>query len=67
MISYEKLWRIMARKKLQPGDLCKMAGISYSTFRALQKSDHVRLDVLERICRSLNVDIGDVCSFRDLQ
>ena len=64
MISYEKLWKVIARKKLQPSDLCKLAGISYSTLRALQKSDNVRLDVLERICRSLNVDIGDICSFR---
>ena len=64
MINYDRLWRLLEKKRLQPRDLCKLAGISYSTLRALEKSDNVRLDVLERICRSLNVDIENICSFR---
>ena len=64
MISYNRLWFLLEKKRLQPRDLCKLAGISYSTLRALQKNDHVRLDVLERICRALNANIGDICSFR---
>lgn len=64
MISYAKLWKLMARRGLQPKALCAMAGISPTTLRSLQKNERVRLDVLERVCEALHVDIGDVCSFR---
>ena len=64
MISYSKLWRLLSKRRLQPKALCALAGISVTTLRAMQKDQHVRLDVLERICDALHVDIGDVCSFR---
>ena len=65
MISYVKLWRLLSKRRLQPKVLCEMAGISPATLRAMQKNQPVRMDVLERVCASLNVDIGDVCSFRE--
>ncbi|MBQ6122251.1 MAG: helix-turn-helix transcriptional regulator, partial [Clostridia bacterium] len=39
-------------------------GISESTYQKLVKDESVRLDVIERLCAALRVDIGDVCSFR---
>lgn len=65
MLSYSRLWRLLANRRLMPKDLCTLAGISPSTVRVLQKDQHVRMDVLERICTALNVDIGDICSFRE--
>ena len=65
VISYAKLWKLLARRSLQPKALCSITGISTSTLRAMQKNQHVRMDVLERICEALHVDIGDVCSFFD--
>lgn len=64
MISYSKLWRFLDRRHIQPKDLCTLANISYSTLRMMKNNQPVRLDVLHRICEALNVDIGDVCSFR---
>ena len=64
MISYAKLWRLLDKRRLSPRDIISLAGISESTFQKLVKNDSVRLDVLQRICAALNVDIGDVCSFR---
>ncbi len=63
MVTYAKLWKLLERRGLQPRDLCALAGISPSTLRALQKDQHVRMDVLERLCEGLRVDIGEVCSF----
>ena len=45
-------------------DITWLAGISDSTYRKLLNSDSVRMDVPERICKALNVDIGDICSVR---
>ena len=64
MISYAKLWRLLKRRGYAPRDIIQLAAISESTFQKLVKNDSVRLDILQRICVALNVDIGDVCSFR---
>lgn len=64
MISYAKLWRLLDRRCIQLKMLCTLAGISPTTLRVLQKNQPVRMDVLQRVCESLNVDVGDICSFR---
>lgn len=65
MISYTRLWHLMKRRGLSSRDIINLAHISESTYRNLVKNEPVRMDVLERICTALNVDIGDVCSFRE--
>ena len=64
MISYFRLWRLLELRGYSRKDITWLAGISDSTYRKLLNSDSVRMDVLERICKALNVDIGDICSFR---
>jgi len=64
MITYKKLWLLMQRRGYAPRDIIGLSGISESTYQKLVKGESVRLDVLERLCRALSVDIGDVCSFR---
>lgn len=65
MIYYSRLWRLLERRGYTRSDIIRLAGISASTYRKLLKNEEVRMDVLERVCRALNVDIGDVCSFRN--
>ncbi len=62
-ISYSRLWELLELRGHQKKDIVRLAGISDSTYRKLLAEDSVRLDVLERICRALNTDIGDICSF----
>ena len=64
MISYKKLWGLLSRHVYAQRDIISLSGISESTYQKLVKGESVRLDVLERICAALSVDIGDVCSFR---
>ena len=64
MLSYQKLWSLMRKLGYHPKEIIRLAGISDSTYRKMLVNDTVRLDVLERICNALGVDIGDVCSFR---
>jgi len=64
MISYFRLWRLLKKRRYQKKDIMRLAGISGSTYRKLLAGEAVRMDVLERICPTLNVDIGDICSLR---
>ena len=64
VISYFKLWRLLEKRGYQRKDIVRLAGISESTYRKLLASEAVRMDVLQRICVALNVDVGDICSLR---
>ena len=64
MISYFILWWLLEKRGYQKKDIVRLARISESTYRKLLSGEAVRMDVLQRICVALNVDVGDICSFR---
>lgn len=64
MISFFRLWRLLEKRGYKQKDIIWLARISESTYRKLLAGEAVRMDVLERICKALDVDFGDVCSFR---
>ncbi len=51
-------------RKMKRTDLCEIAGISSSTLAKLGKNEAVSLEVLERICQSMECDIGEIMSFK---
>ena len=62
-ISYNKLWKLLVDKKMSKADLRKAAGIAPNTMTRLRRDEEVTLAVLNRICSTLEVDIGDVMEF----
>jgi DNA-binding Xre family transcriptional regulator len=60
MISYKKLWHILLDKDLKKKDLVTLAGVSTYTVNKLTHGDNVTTDVLQRICKALECDIGDI-------
>ena len=66
MITYSRLWLLLKRRGYSPRDIIHLAGISESTYRKMSRNEPVRMDVLERVCAALRVDVGDVCSFSPL-
>jgi len=64
VISYFKLWRLLEKRGYHRKDIVRLAGISESTYRKLLANEAVRMDVLQRICVALSVDVGDICSLR---
>ena len=59
-ISYKKLWIKMAEKEMKRTDLKEFAGISSNTLAKMGKNEYVSMEVLERICRRFQCDIGDI-------
>ena len=64
-ISYNKLWKLLVDRKMSKADLRKAAGIAPNTMTRLRRDEEVTLTVLNKICTTLNVDIGDVMEFVD--
>ena len=59
-ISYNKLWKLLVDKKMSKADLRKAAGIAPNTMTRLRRDEEVTLTVLHKICKTLEVDIGDI-------
>lgn len=57
---YSKLWKISIDKKMIKKDLMKKANITSSTMAKMGKCQAVSLEVLGRICKALDCNIGDV-------
>ncbi len=64
-VQYNKLWKLLIDKKVKKSALTAMAGISASTISKLSHDQYVSLEVLERICRTLHCEIGDVVEFTE--
>ena len=62
-ISYNKLWKLLIDKKMSKADLRKAAGIAPNTMTRLRRDEEVTLSVLNKICTTLEVDIGDIMEF----
>ena len=62
-ISYNKLWKLLVDKKMSKADLRKAADIAPNTMTRLRRDEEVTLTVLNKICKTLEVDIGDIMEF----
>ena len=59
-VSYKKLWHLLIDRGINKQDLRHMAGISTASIAKLGKGENMTTDVLVKICRALNCDIGDI-------
>ena len=59
-VSYKKLWKLLIDKDMKKKDLQSSAGISWTSVTKLSKSETVSMEVLMKICKALNCDIGDI-------
>lgn len=59
-VSYKKLWKLIIDKDMTNVEVRKAAKVSPATFTKLKKNEIVSLDVLIKICKILDCDIGDI-------
>ncbi len=64
MLSYNKLWKLLIDRGLKKKDLAVKAGIGQSTVVKLSKGENVNTEVLEKVCRALNCNVGDIVDFK---
>lgn len=64
-VSYNGLWKILIDRGLQKKDLIENLNISSTTIAKMGKGENVSLDVLAKICKYFECNIGDIVSFED--
>lgn len=63
--SYDKLWKLLIDKKMKKIDLGNMAAIGPNTMARLSKGQPVQMNVLGKICKELQCNIGDIVDYID--
>jgi DNA-binding Xre family transcriptional regulator len=58
--SYKKLWKLLIDRDMKKRDLCEKAGVSATSLAKLAKGENVNTDILVKICRALECDLGDI-------
>lgn len=59
-VCYNKLWKIIIDKGMSKTDLIKASKITTNAMAKLGKNEDVRVDVLVKICRTLNCTLDDI-------
>lgn len=62
---YKKLWKLLIDKELNKKQLAELSGISQYTVTKMTRGDNVSTETLVKICRALQVGIGDVARLED--
>lgn len=61
--SYNKLWKLLIDKGMVKKDLKEITGLTSTTIAKLGKSQTVNMEVLGKICKALNVNVGDIVDY----
>ncbi|MGN0768438.1 MAG: helix-turn-helix domain-containing protein [Christensenellales bacterium] len=59
-VSYKKLWKLLIDKDMKKKDLRLATGITTTALAKLGKNEHVNTEILAKICKVLECDIGDI-------
>lgn len=62
-VSYKKLWKMLIYKDLKKKDLEEQAKVSHYVVSKLYRGENVTVDVLERICKTLDCSMDDIMEF----
>ena len=58
--SYKKLWKKLIDRDMTKTELRMRSGISTMALAKLGKGENVSIEVLKKICATLECDIGDI-------
>ena len=65
-ISYNKLWKLLIDKGMTKTELRKAADMSTTTLAKLGKNETVSMDIMLRVCKILECDIGDIMEITEI-
>lgn len=65
-VSYKKLWKILIDKDMKKKDLQAASGVSWASITKMSKGETVSMDVLMKVCKALQCNIGDVMDLTEI-
>ncbi len=62
-VSYNKLWKRLIDEKMKKVDLMRKSGISTNALTHLSKNEAVSIEIIEKICLTLDCTPNDILEF----
>ena len=59
-VSYHKLFKMLIDKEMKKTEFAKKVGISSNTLAKLSRNETVSMDIIVRICRTLDCSVDDI-------
>ena len=59
-VSYNKLWKLLIDKAMTKTELRLQTDMSTATLAKMSKNEVVSMDVMLRICKVLDCNVGDI-------
>ena len=63
IFSYNKLWKLLIDRHMMKKDLMAKTSITSTTMAKMSKGLPVSMEVLGRICKALEVNVGDIVDY----
>jgi putative transcriptional regulator len=60
--SYNPLWKLLIDKGMTKKELMEATGLSKSTLSKMHNNKYVSMDILDRLCDSLDCNVNDIIS-----
>ena len=60
---YKKLWKLLIDRDMTRADLREKTGLAPATPAQMTKGEAIGANVLERICETMQCDVGDIMSY----
>ena len=64
-VTYKKLFKILIDRDLKKQDLAEQAHISPTTISKMAAGENITMEVVEKVCRALDVKVDDISEFVD--
>ena len=61
--SAKKLWKLLIDKDMKKKELEQQAKVSHYTVSKMYRGENVTIDILERICKTLDCSLDDIVEF----
>ena len=61
--SYKKLWILLINRNMKRTEMMKQAGISSVALAKMGKDEPVTMEVLGKICKTLNFQVDDIVEY----
>lgn len=65
-VSYKKLWKNLIDKDMKKKDLQAASGVSWASITKMSKGETVSMDVLMKVCKALQCNIGDIMDLTEI-
>ena len=65
--SYNKLWKLLINKGMTKTELRLQTDMSTATLAKMSKNEVVSMDIMLRICKVLDCNVGDIMDATNLE